>query len=444
MFKARFAPSPTGMLHIGNARSAVINYAFIKKLGGQFILRIDDTDLNRSEKKYENNIKNDLSWLGIKWSKSFNQSCRFNIYDKKIIELKNKNRLYPCFETEEELSLKRKSLLSSGKPPIYDRGSLNLSQKEINNLIEQGKKPHWRFKLQEGNIIWNDIIKGKISFNSKNISDPILIREDGSFLYHLPSVIDDIEENITHIIRGEDHINNTACHIQLFQALNSNLPEFGHHPFLTDEKGKGFAKRINSLSINSLMNEGFENITLINYLLSTGTSKNFSKEKNIEIIIKNFDIQSLAKSSPKFSINELKILNKEILKIYNYNDVKNKYEFFNINDTNQNFWNFVKNNINFFKESFEWLKIVKSDEYFESNSKNLLLEASRLLPEEPYDDNTWDEWIKLIKNKTGKGGKDLFLPIRIALTGKEIGPELKYLIPLLSKEHILKKLGQIK
>ena len=269
---SRFAPSPTGLIHIGNARSAVLNWAYINNKKGNFILRIDDTDLDRSKKEFEQKIKRDLSWLGISWNKSFNQSDRKKIYDQSIEKLKKDNRLYPCFESQEELSLKKKSQLTSGKPPIYDRTSLHLTEIEIKNLLQSGKKPHWRFKLENKTIEWNDLIKGKVSFESKNLSDPVLIREDETLLYHLPSVIDDIEEGVSEIIRGEDHISNTAFHIQIFEALNATIPTFGHHPFLTDENGKGFGKRLGSLSIEKLRDAGFESLTILNYLLSVGTS----------------------------------------------------------------------------------------------------------------------------------------------------------------------------
>jgi len=441
--KARFAPSPTGLLHIGNARSALINWAYIKKIGGEFILRIDDTDLARSKTEYENFIKENLTWLGINWSKTFNQSNRLDLYNKIFLELKNKKRIYPCFETEEELSLKRKSLLSAGKPPIYDRSGLHLDDNQIKEHMNQGKKPHWRFKLDYEMIEWEDLIKGKISFNSRNMSDPILIRENGSFLYHLPSVVDDIEEKITHIIRGEDHINNTAFHIQLFKSLDNKVPEFGHHPFLTDEKGKGFGKRLGSASIEDLKNEGFESITLANYLLSIGTSQNLTKELDINKIIEKFDINNLATSSPKYSINELKILNKEILQIYNFSNVKEKFTKNNYDNISENFWIFVKNNINFFNESFEWIKIINSDEIFQKNKDEYLDIAANLLPDDPFNIETWEKWTNLLQKQTGKKGKELFLPIRFALTGREKGPEMKYLMPLLTKKQVLKKLGFI-
>ena len=441
MFRSRFAPSPTGLLHVGNARSAVLNWAYIKSKGGQFILRIDDTDKERSKKEYEIGIKKDLSWLGINWDKTFNQSNRLEIYDKGIQKLKMKKRIYPCFESSEELSLKKKSQLTSGKPPIYDRSALNLSDKEINQLLNSGKQPHWRFKLFDQKIEWNDLIKGNVSFDSKNLSDPILIREDGSLLYHLPSVIDDIEEGITDIIRGDDHISNTAFHIQIFEALDSVVPKFGHHPFLTDQEGKGFGKRLGSLSIEKMRLDGFENITLLNYLLSIGSSLNLSKEIKIETLLNTFDISNISTSSPKFSIEILKILNKDILQKYDFLDIKDKILDLGIENINIDFWKFVKNNIDFLKDCLDWKSIITSINSSSNIDDNFLNKAAELLPTEPFDHNSWDEWTSLIKEKTGKKGKDLFMPLRVALTGKEKGPELKYLMPLLSKDLILRKFG---
>ena len=440
--KSRFAPSPTGLLHIGNARSAVLNWAHINSKGGEFILRIDDTDKDRSKTEFVQTIKRDLNWLGLTWSKTFNQSDRESIYKESVESLKASKRLYPCFESTEELFLKRKSLLTSGKPPIYDRSALKLSNDQINNLLSQGKRPHWRFELENKIVEWEDLIKGKVSFDSKNLSDPILIREDGSFLYHLPSVVDDIEEKITDIIRGEDHITNTAFHIQIFSALGASFPNFGHHPFLKDEKGKTFGKRLGSLSIQNLKKDGFENITLLNYLLSVGTSKDISKNKDINFLKKNFKIKTLASSSPKFSYQVLKSLNKDILQSYEFSEIKENFKILNIKDPKEEFWHFIKYNISFFSDIIDWWQIVNSSEIYLTDHKNYLKIAAELLPNEPYDITTWDKWTLRIKEKTEKKGKDLYMPLRLGLTGNEEGPELKYLMPLLKKEQILKKFGQ--
>ena len=443
--KCRFAPSPTGLLHVGNARSAVLNWAYAKKNNGNFILRIDDTDQTRSSKEFENKIKENLSWLGLDWNKTFNQSERSNLYNLNIEKLKIDGRLYPCFETAEELSLKKKSLLSSGKPPIYDRSALSLSKDEINEKINSGLKPHWRFKLEDGIINWNDLIKDHVKFDSKYLSDPILIREDGSLLYHLPSVIDDIDEGITHIIRGEDHISNTAFHIQIFRALDAHPPHFAHHPFLTDLEGKGFGKRIGSLSIENLRSEGYEDISIINYLLNIGSSEDIKPESKLDTVINNFDIKNISSSSAKFSDNILKSLNSDLLKIYNFEDIKSKFELLDIKVDSKKLWKFSQNNIDFFKDIENWLRtieiIINIEKYEIPN--DLILAAIECIPEDPFSYETWDIWTKSINAKTGLKGKGLYMPLRLILTGKEKGPELKNFLPLLDKETLLRKFGKI-
>tara|TARA_Y100000590_G_scaffold326970_1_gene371143 strand:+ start:3719 stop:5053 length:1335 start_codon:yes stop_codon:yes gene_type:complete len=441
----RFAPSPSGFIHVGNARSAILNWAYAKKNNGKFILRIDDTDSQKSKQEFVIAIKENLKWLGLEWDKTFNQSSRLKSYEKNIELLKKKKRLYPCFETEEELLLKKKSLLSMGKPPIYDRSALNLTEEEINEKIKAGKKPHWRFKLEDGVICWDDLIKGNLSFDSKNLNDPILIREDGSLLYHLPSVIDDIDENVTDIIRGDDHISNTAYHIQIFQALDSTPPNFAHHPFLTDEKGKGFGKRIGSLSIKSLQDEGYENITILNYLLNIGSSKDINTFSTKSKLLEDFELTNISSSPPKFSKEILLTLNKDILLSYDNSEIINKVKLINNNLPSDKLWNFVKYNINFFHEIKYWIKIINSENNILSQNinENLVDIAIKTLPKEPYDENTWDDWTTAIKEISQFTGKDLYMPLRIALTGLNKGPELKYLIPLLNKSTILKKFGKI-
>jgi len=439
----RFAPSPTGRLHIGNARSAILNWIFAKKNNGDFILRIDDTDIERSKDSYIELIKKDLQWLNLSWSKTFKQSERKKIYNKRIEELKNNGRLYPCFESQEELLLKRKSLLSSGKPPIYDRSSLKLSEKEKENYLAKGTKPHWRFFINEKKIYWNDLIRGEVSFESENLSDPILIREDGSLLYHLPSVIDEISENITHIIRGEDHISNTAFHIQIFEALKSNSPTFGHHSLLIDKEGKGMSKRMNSFSIDDIQKKGFENLTILNYLSTIGTSNNLTFETEVSKLIELFEISDLAKSTAKFNEDDLIKINSNILKKIEFKEASNKLEKIDVHKSNEEFWNLIKNNINFLNEAIEWWAIVNDDKIYVNDKNDFLIQCASVLPSEPYDINTWEDWLKEIKKLSKKTGKDLFMPLRMALTGKKNGPEIKYLLPLLTKAQIIKRLGAL-
>ncbi|MBI29068.1 MAG: Glutamate--tRNA ligase 1 [Alphaproteobacteria bacterium MarineAlpha5_Bin11] len=438
----RFAPSPTGDLHLGNARSAILNWIYAKKNYGEFILRIDDTDTERSKDKYVDSIKNDLLWLKINWSSSFKQSERLKNYNTKILELKGMDRLYPCFETAEELALKRKSLLSSGKPPIYDRSSLKLTDKEKEDFLLSGKKPHWRFFVEDKTIIWNDIIRGDVSFDSKNLSDPILIRENGSLLYHLPSVIDDITENVTDIIRGEDHVNNTAFHIQLFESLGSKPPNFGHHPLITDESGKSLGKRLGSLSIKSLSDDGLEPISIINYLSTIGTSKDMSSKIELNSILESFDIKSLARSSPKFNKKDLIRINSNVLKKMKFDNAQEALSKLGIKDIKEEFWNLIKNNIEFMHEANEWIEIISSSKILYNSDKDFLDKCSSVLPKEPFTINTWEEWLVNIDKISDRKGKKLFMPLRLALTGREHGPELKYLIPLMTKKLILFRLGK--
>ena len=442
--KCRFAPSPTGLLHVGNARSAVLNWAYCKKNNGRFVLRIDDTDQSRSTKEYEAKIKENLTWLGLKWDKTFNQSDRIDNYNLKIEKLKKDGRLYPCFETAEELSLKKKSLLSAGKPPIYDRFSLSLTNEEIDEKLKLGQRPHWRFKLDEKIIEWNDLIKGVVKFDSKNLSDPILIREDESLLYHLPSVIDDIEEEISHIIRGEDHISNTAFHIQIFQALEASSPQFAHHPFLTDQQGKSFGKRIGSLSIENLQTEGYENITLLNYLINIGSSEDIKPDTVLNNVLENFDIKNISNSSAKFSDAVLKSLNSDVLKNYDFEQVNKKIKIENSEVDLKKLWIFSQNNITFLDDVKSWSKTIKSTIDLERhNIPNILIKSAiESIPEDPFTYETWDLWTKSINEKTGLKGRNLFMPLLLILTGKDKGPELKNFLPLLDKQTLLRKFGK--
>ena len=380
----------------------------------------------------------------MNWDKTFNQSDRIENYNLKINKLKNDGRLYPCFETAEELSLKKKSLLSSGKPPIYDRSSLLLTKENIDEKINSGLKPHWRFKLNASIIEWHDLIKGNVKFDPKNLSDPILIREDGSLLYHLPSVIDDIEEGISHIIRGEDHISNTAFHIQIFEALGGSIPEFAHHPFLTDQDGKGFGKRLGSLSIENLKADGYEDVSIINYLINIGSSEDIKPETVKDNIIKNFDIKNISTSSAKFSEDVLKSLNANILKNYTFEQVRKRINFIDSDIDSEKLWIFSHNNISFIKDIIVWSEVVtKIFDTSETNIPDDFIEtAVENIPEEPFDYDSWDKRTKVIGEKSGLKGKNLFMPLRLILTGKDKGPELKNFLPLLNKQTLLRKFGK--
>ena len=329
MTKVRFAPSPTGYLHIGNFRTALINFLFAKNKNGHFMLRIDDTDDERSLKKYEDAIKEDLSWVGINWDSLEKQSSRLSYYDQALQKLLNKKRAYPCFETAEELSLKRKKQLSSGKPPIYDRSALNLSDSDIADLKAKGRSPHYRFLLDHKDVNWNDLVKGTSQYNMSNLSDPVIIREDGRVIYTLASVVDDIDFEVTDILRGEDHMTNSAAQIQLFEALESSPPNLGHLSLLTDISGAGLSKRLGSISLRDLKDEGFQPMAISSLLSKVGSSDAIEIFRDINQIISDFDISKFGKSKPKFDKNELRGLNSKLFKMLDFSDISKQLKKFN-------------------------------------------------------------------------------------------------------------------
>lgn len=339
--KVRFAPSPTGMLHMGNVRAALFNYLFALKNKGTYLLRIDDTDLERSKAEFEQAIYDNLNWLGIKWNETFHQSERFERYNQVIKELKAKGLIYACYETAEELEYKRVRLRARGKPPVYDREGLNLSLQKKQAYEAEGRKPHYRFLLNQEEVRFNDLFRGDCAYNCANLSDPIIIREDGSLLYMLPSVIDDLDYNITHIIRGEDHITNAAVQIQMFNAIGGRAPIFGHFPLITGMDGK-LSKRLGSLSIGEMKKQGIEPMA-INTLIATLGTANPVKEpyKNLQEAAVDFDISGFGRSQPKFDVNELEHFNLRVIHNMDFNDVKKR-----LNDNiTLDFWEIVKPNL---------------------------------------------------------------------------------------------------
>ena len=321
--KVRFAPSPTGWMHIGNTRTAVFNWLLAKKLGGEFMLRIDDTDVARSKQEYEDAIRDILTWLGLTWSEEARQSARIKRYDEVVAKLKQEGRIYACYETAEELEVMRKKLMAQGRPPIYDRGALKLTKEDIARYEAEGRRPHYRFKLVDGTIEWNDLIRGKISYDASNLADPVIIREDGSYLYHLPSVIDDVDFGITHIVRGEDHVTNTASQIQMFEALGGKVPEFAHLPLLTGKEGK-LSKRLGSLGVRELRADGVENMAICSFLAKLGTSEAIEPYFDLQTLANSLDFNKIGRSQPKFDEEELKIFNHKFVRQLNYERVADR------------------------------------------------------------------------------------------------------------------------
>ncbi len=438
--KVRFAPSPTGMMHVGNARTALITWLFTRANNGHFLLRIDDTDQERSKKEYEDAIEEGLKWLGMDWDSKARQRERMDIYNEKIEELKSKGRLYPCYETPDELDLKRKSQLSRKLPPIYDREALNLTQEQKSKYEAQGRKPHWRFKLEHAPIEWEDIIRGSVKFSGADMSDPVLIREDGSPLYHLCSVIDDMEYGITHVIRGEDHVSNTAAHIQMFEALGAKVPTFAHLPLLSDMEGGKLSKRLGSLSLKDLRDEGLDAMAVVSLMARLGSSDPIEPFTNMHDVIEKFDLGKFSRGTPKFDDKELYRLNAKILQIYSYNDVKNRLADMGLAEMDEEFWNAIRSNIESLKNAKEWWQVAKGPVTPIIEDKDFALQAMELLPPTPWDENTWQEWTNAIKEKTGRKGKQLFMPLRHALTGMEHGPEMQQLLLLIGEEKVKERL----
>ncbi|WP_341751708.1 glutamate--tRNA ligase [Candidatus Tisiphia endosymbiont of Piscicola geometra] len=444
----RFAPSPTGMLHIGNSRTALINWLYTRKHNGIFILRFDDTDLERSKQQYKNAIEQDLKFLGLNWDQTFCQSNRLDRYEAIKTLLLQKNKLYPCFETQEELELKRKLQLSRGLPPIYDRAALNLTQQQINDYISQGRKPHYRFLVSHTPIIWQDMIKGEVKYDGKNLGDPIVIREDNSMTYMLCSVIDDIDYSITHIIRGEDHVTNTAIQLQMFEALQEELysnqksiPNFAHLGLIISRDDK-ISKRIGGFEIAALRDEiGLEPMAINSFFSLIGSSSSIVSFKNLDQLIKEFDINNFSKSPTTYLPEELERLNHKLLISLSFDEVKDRLREIKAEQVTEQFWLAVRANLQKLYEIKDWWNICYSPSKVEGLDKDFLKQAAILLPNEPITLDSWSIWTKKIMVVTDKKGKEVFLPLRLAITGMASGPEMSVILPLLRREEIIKRLS---
>lgn len=425
----RFAPSPTGLLHVGNVRTALINYLFAKKTGAEFMLRIDDTDLERSKPEYIDGIKEDLTWLGLKWDSTFKQSERFADYEKAKQKLLAAGRLYPCYETGEELDTKRKFQMKRGAPPIYDRAALKLTEEEKKKFESEGRRPHYRFKLEAEDIIWDDLIRGPQKFNGAYLSDPILFREDGSLIYMLCSVVDDGDYKTTHIVRGEDHVTNTAIQIQIAKALNYHIPHFAHMALLKG-KDKEMSKREGGFDIRSLRNEGIEPAAILSLLAKMGTSDAIDL-KTLDELVAEFDFKKFGRAAAIYDPEDLKRLTHKVVTHLDYDQVKSRVK------VDKTFWDAVKANLNTVEEVEQWRHICSDDLKPIVEDAEFLKTAAKFLP----DNLDFNEWMNKVKEATGKKGKDLFMPIRKALTALDHGPELKAILPLIGRERVLKRLS---
>lgn len=430
----RFAPSPTGRLHVGNVRTALMNWLFVRERGGKFVLRIDDTDLERSTNEYEAGIKEDLGWLGLNWDATFNQSHKFPAYEAAAKKLREDGRLYPCFETSDELDRQRKLLRVQSKPPIYNRAALELTEEQVKAYEAEGRKPHWRFKLSGKTVHWTDMVRGEQSVDTSSLSDPVLIRGDGSFLYTLPSVVDDIDEKITHVIRGEDHVTNSGAQIEIFEALSDHLPVFAHTPLLVWKDGSPLSKRLGSLSMGELKEQGFESLAICSLLAKIGTSDPIEVRPSMEALKDEFNFDKIGRAPARFSDEELLLLNGRLLHETPFETVKDHLESLNVGG-GEEFWNLIRANVSKVSDTAGWSTVLYSPMpgQIEDEDKDFCAAAAACLPE-TLTDETWSEWTATLKAEQGRKGKSLFMPLRRALTGRDRGPEMGGLLVLLGSE----------
>ncbi len=429
----RFAPSPTGYLHIGNLRTALFNYLLARKAGGQFVLRIDDTDAERSTQAYIDAIQFDLEWLGLHWDRIEQQSQRLDRYAEAADRLRAAGRFYECFETPAELDLKRKKQLNMGRPPVYDRAALDLDE-EAKAQLRAARDGYWRFKLDQSRIEWEDGILGPLSIDAASVSDPVLIRADGQVLYTLASVVDDIEMGITHIVRGSDHVTNTATQIQIIAALGGTPPGFAHHSLLTGAQGEALSKRLGVLSLRDLREQGVTPAALLSLMARLGSSQPVDLRSSIDAIAEGFDLAQFGAAPTKFDAEDLWPLTRADLQSRPYQAVADEIRGLGVPDAlAPQFWEVMRENITRLDDLAEWWALCREGAAPEiaPEDAEFVAEALKLLPPPPYGPEAWKAWTDAVKAATGRKGRALFMPLRKALTGRAHGPDMGALMPLL-------------
>jgi glutamyl-tRNA synthetase len=436
MTVTRFAPSPTGYLHIGNLRTALFNYFVARQGGGRFILRLDDTDPLRSTPEFADAIMQELHWLGLTWDRVERQSDRLDRYNAAADELRANGRLYECFETPTELDLKRKKLLNMGKPPIYDRAALALSDAEKDALRDQRGAGHWRFRLDLQRIEWRDGILGDLSLDAGSVSDPVLIRGDGQFLYTLASVCDDIDYGVTHVVRGSDHVTNTATQIQIIKALGGEVPEFAHHSLLTGPHGEALSKRLGTLALRDLRARGVEPLALLSLMARLGSSDPVELRASMQELTEGFDLSRFGSAPTKFDEQDLFPLTARHLQGLPLSAVAGQVAALGVPDNlAEKFWGVVRENITVLDDMGDWWALFSDGAapLVADEDREFVTQAFALLPQAPYGVDTWAQWTAAVKDKTGRKGRALFMPLRLAVTGKQRGPEMAGVMALLQK-----------
>ncbi|MAY87998.1 MAG: glutamate--tRNA ligase [Pseudooceanicola sp.] len=434
MTTTRFAPSPTGYIHIGNLRTALMNFLIARKSGGEFILRIDDTDPERSKEEYVEGIKEDLTWLGLHWDRIERQSLRLDRYAEAADALRAAGRFYEAFETPVELDLKRKKQLNMGKPPVYDRAALALSEAEKDKLRAERGQGVWRFKLDQQRIVWADGILGDISIDAASVSDPVLIRGDGQVLYTLASVVDDTEMGVTHVVRGSDHVTNTATQIQIMQALGHGHPQFAHHSLLTGPQGESLSKRLGTLSLRDLRAKGVEPMALLSLMARLGSADPVELQTDMGRLIDGFDVTRFGSAPTKFDEADLYPLTAHYLQTLPLSEVRDHVAALGVpDDMAEPFWLMARENITTLGDLGQWWALCRdgAEPLVAPEDANFIAQAMAMLPPAPFDDTTWGTWTSAVKEATGRKGKQLFMPLRKAVTGQERGPEMAALLPLM-------------
>jgi glutamyl-tRNA synthetase len=430
----RFAPSPTGWIHVGNLRTALMNYLIARQNNGTFILRLDDTDQERSKQEYIDGLKADLAWLGITYDRVEQQSKRMARYAEAAEELKAAGRFYECFESPVELDLKRKKQLNMGKPPVYDRAALHLTEAQKEAFRAEGRQGYWRFKLDQERIEWTDGIIGPISIDAASVSDPVLIKADGQVLYTFASSVDDVDMGVTHIVRGADHVTNTATQIQIMQALGGVPPTFAHHSLLTGPQGEELSKRLGVLSLRDPRARGVEPMALLSLMARLGSSKPVELASSMDDLVAGFDIGSFGAAPTKFDAEDLFPLTRHHVQALPLAAVKDRVLALGVPEAEaEAFWAVAKGNITVLDDLGQWWTLFRdgAEPVVDDADRDFVRQALALLPAKPWTTATWGEWTAAVKEATGRKGKDLFRPLRRALTGRDAGPEMADVMPLL-------------
>jgi glutamyl-tRNA synthetase len=428
----RFAPSPTGRLHVGNIRTALHNFLFARKQGGSFLLRIDDTDRERSTAEFDQAIRDDLEWLGLAPDRVVRQSERFELYEREFTRLRDAGRVYACYETPEELELRRKVLLGRGLPPVYER-------KPEAEPVPEGRAPHWRFRLDHNRSIeWTDLIRGPQRFDPKLLSDPAVRREDGSWLYLLPSVIDDIDLGITHVVRGEDHVSNSAAQIQMFEALGASPPEFAHEALLVAAEGK-LSKRLGSYGVEQVRGAGLEPMALLDVLARIGTSQPVEPVASLAELAATFDFASFGRAPAHFDPHEVELINARLLHTLDYRDVAGRLP----PGATENDWLLLRANLARLADFAEWRQVLHGDidpPDLSHDERLLMKEAATVAGRLDWGAEPWPTLAGELKQSSGRKGRELFHPLRLALTGRESGPEMAPLVAAIGKDRTIARL----